>query len=160
MSDVERLAAIEDIKQLKASYFRALDTKDWVLMREIFSSNPSADYRGAVDENSSEGGGTVANAVNSQVLTDTDMIADGLRDALAGCKSSHLGGNAEITILPDGTAKGVWAMQDWLWFEDTSPKTRLRGHGHYHNTFVKESGRWKIKSLRLSRVNVQISNYD
>lgn len=159
MDLVDRLAAIEDIKQLKSSYFRALDTKDWMLMREIFSESPAADYRGAVDEGSEAGGATVANAVNSQVLTTRDIIADGLRDALAGCKSLHLGANPEITILPDGTAKGVWAMEDWLWFEGTSPKTRLRGHGHYHNTFTKEGGRWRIKTLRLSRVNVQVSHY-
>lgn len=160
MDAIEKLVAIEDIRQLKSSYFRALDTKDWVLMREIFSESPAADYRGAVDEDPEAGGATIANAVNSQVLTTRDMIVDGLRGALAGSKSLHLGVNPEITFLPDGTAKGVWAMEDWLWFEGTSPKTRLRGHGHYHNTFTKEGGRWRIKTLRLTRVNVQISHYD
>lgn len=158
MTEIERLSAIEQIKQLKSSYFRALDTKDWALMRQIFSSDPSADYRGAVDEGS-EGSGTVANAVNSEVLRDIDTIADGLRDALAGCKSSHLGGNPEVTVLDDGTAKGVWAMQDWLWFDQSSPRVRLRGHGHYHDTFIVEDGSWKIHTLRLSRVNVEITEY-
>ncbi len=158
MMSVEELAAIEQIKQLKSSYFRALDTKDWALMRTIFSSSPSADYRGAVDEGE-DSSGTVANAVNSQVLTDIDTIADGLRDALAGCKSSHLGGNPEITVLADGTAKGIWAMQDWLWFEESTPRVRLRGHGHYHDSFVREGDSWKIHTLRLTRVNVEITNY-
>ena len=158
MIEVDHLVEIERIKQLKSSYFRALDTKDWPLIRSIFSSSPSADYRGAVDENT-ESSGTVASAVNSKVLTNVDELADGLRDALAGCKSSHLGGNPEINILPDGTAKGVWAMQDWLWFENAEPPMRLRGHGHYHNTFVKEEGTWKIKTLRLTRVNVQVTEY-
>lgn len=158
MINLDHLVEIERIKQLKSSYFRALDTKDWSLIRSIFSSSPSADYRGAVNENS-ESSGTVANAVNSKVLTNLDELADGLRDALAGCKSSHLGGNPEITMLSDGTARGVWAMQDWLWFEEAKPRIRLRGHGHYHDTFVKENGSWKIKTLRLTRVNVEITQY-
>ncbi len=29
MNDVERLLAIEDIRQLKARYYRCMDTKDW-----------------------------------------------------------------------------------------------------------------------------------
>lgn len=158
MTGVEQLAAIEQIKQLKSSYFRALDTKDWALMRRIFSSSPSADYRGAVDEGS-ESSGSVANAVNSEVLTDIDTIADGLRDALAGCKSSHLGGNPEISVSDDGTARGIWAMQDWLWFDQAKPRVRLRGHGHYHDTFILEGGTWKIHTLRLTRVNVEVTNY-
>lgn len=157
MKTIEELAAIEEIKQLKSSYFRALDTKDWELIRHIFSSQPSADYRGAVDEGDQSG--TVANAVNTEVLTSRDAIADGLRDALAGCKSSHLGGNPEISISADGMAKGVWAMQDWLWFEQSTPRVRLRGHGHYHNSFIREDGVWKIHTLRLTRVNVEVTNY-
>ena len=158
MKTIEELAAIEEIKQLKSSYFRALDTKDWELIRQIFSSQPSADYRGAVDEGD-EQSGTVASAVNSEVLTTHDAIADGLRDALAGCRSSHLGGNPEISVSADGTAKGVWAMQDWLWFDEASPRVRLRGHGHYHDTFILEDGVWKIHTLRLTRVNVEVTNY-
>lgn len=158
MKTLEHLSAIEEIKQLKSSYFRALDTKDWGLIKRIFSSSPSADYRGAVDEEEGSSG-TVANAVNSTVLTDLDALADGLRDALAGCKSSHLGGNPEIEILSSTTAKGVWAMQDWLWFEESQPRTRLRGHGHYHDTFAIEDGIWKIKTLRLTRVNVEVTSY-
>lgn len=158
MIDVSHLVEIERIKQLKASYFRGLDTKDWALIRSIFSSRPSADYRGAVDENGASSG-AVANAVNSKVLTNVDELADGLRDALAGCKSSHFGSNPEVSILPDGTATGVWAMQDWLWFEGAKPRMRLRGHGHYQDTFEKEDGRWKIKTLRLTRVNVQVTEY-
>lgn len=158
MLTLEQLSAIEEIKQLKSSYFRALDTKDWDLMRRIFSSSPTADYRGAVDEEEGSSG-SVANAVNSELLTDVETIATGLRDALAGCKSSHLGGNPEITVSADGTAKGTWAMQDWLWFEEAEPRIRLRGHGHYHNTFVCEGGTWKIHTLRLTRVNVEVTQY-
>lgn len=127
-------------------------------MRRIFSSSPLADYRGAVDEGA-DTSGTVANAVNSEVLTTHDAIADGLRDALAGCRSSHLGGNPEISVSADGTAKGVWAMQDWLWFDEATPRVRLRGHGHYHDTFILEGGTWKIHTLRLTRVNVEVTNY-
>ena len=37
MDDLERLVAIEEIKQLKARYFRCMDTKDWEGFAEVFA---------------------------------------------------------------------------------------------------------------------------
>jgi hypothetical protein len=34
---VEWLVACEEIRQLKARYFRAVDTKEWVLLTEVFA---------------------------------------------------------------------------------------------------------------------------
>jgi len=29
---------------------------------------------------------------------------------------------------------------------------RVQGYGHYHETYSRESGGWRIKTLRLSRI--------
>jgi len=44
--DAATLAEIEAIKQLKARYFRLLDTKQWDAWREVFSDDFSADVDG------------------------------------------------------------------------------------------------------------------
>ncbi|HEY3700203.1 MAG TPA: nuclear transport factor 2 family protein, partial [Spongiibacteraceae bacterium] len=45
MNDVERLLAIESIKQTKARYFRFLDTKDWVGFASVFTTDAQMDMR-------------------------------------------------------------------------------------------------------------------
>ena len=44
MTDIERFLAIEEIKQLKARYFRYMDTKDWAGFAAIFAKDASVDY--------------------------------------------------------------------------------------------------------------------
>ena len=46
---------IEAIKQLKARYFRTMDTKDWAAMRQVFTDD-------VVMDTSSSGGGVVSGA--------------------------------------------------------------------------------------------------
>ena len=38
-ADMARLIDIEEIKQLKARYFRGLDMKDWVLWADVFTED-------------------------------------------------------------------------------------------------------------------------
>jgi hypothetical protein len=40
---VARLIAIEEIKQLKARYFRCMDTKDFVGLRTVFADDATFD---------------------------------------------------------------------------------------------------------------------
>lgn len=44
MTDIETLLAIEAIKQLKARYFRALDTNDWGLFASTLTNECIGDY--------------------------------------------------------------------------------------------------------------------
>jgi hypothetical protein len=46
MEEVERLAAIEAIKQVKARYFRGVDTGNGELVRLILAEDCVLDYRG------------------------------------------------------------------------------------------------------------------
>src|SRR5215813_9500942 len=43
MTDVERLITAEEIKQLKARYFRFLDTKQWSEWEDIFTADATLD---------------------------------------------------------------------------------------------------------------------
>ena len=58
MTEIERLTALEEIKELKARYFRCLDTKDWAGLQAVFSDDAEFDMRGEAADKS-----TAANAV-------------------------------------------------------------------------------------------------
>ncbi len=85
-------------------------------------------------------------------LRGRESIVDGVSKALAGSRSVHHGHMPEIEILGPTSARGVWAMYDWL---DWGPKRELKGYGHYHETYRKmPSGQWQIASLLLTRLRV------
>ena len=59
----------------------------------------------------------------------------------------------EITLTSPTEATGIWAMMDYVEREGPNPR-RIIGYGHYHETYRKEVGDWKISSKRLVRLRV------
>jgi uncharacterized protein (TIGR02246 family) len=131
-----KLEDIEQIKQLKARYFRTMDTKDWTGMRQVFADD-------VVMDTSEAGGNYVEGA---------DAFLEFLASALAGTVTVHQGHMPEIELMSDTTARGIWALQDTIWWPDSSV---MHGYGHYHETYEKIQGDWKIKSSRLTRLKVE-----
>ena len=60
----------------------------------------------------------------------------------------------EIELTSTITARGVWAMEDLIWWPEGSRRKTLHGFGHYHETYEKIDGRWLIKTLRLTRLRM------
>jgi len=58
----------------------------------------------------------------------------------------------EIEITSSTTARGIWAMFDYLRF----PTFIFKGYGHYEEEYVKEVGGWKIKRVLLTRLHCDI----
>jgi hypothetical protein len=143
MNDLEKLVAIEEIKKLKARYFRCADTKDWDGFKEVFAPDALFD---------------ISQDVPGCVLVGPDSIATAARVPLTGCVSVHHGHCPEIEITSDTTATGIWAMEDMLrWSQDSeSPNRTLHGCGHYMETYEKVRGRWCIKTMKLQRLRVDI----
>jgi hypothetical protein len=108
VNDIEKLLAIEEIKNLKARYFRCVDTKDWPGFQAVFAPNARFD---------------ITDDVAGCVLVGPE-IADEVSRLLAGCDSIHHGHCPEIEITSDTTATGIWAMEDLLRWA-TSHRTRL-----------------------------------
>jgi uncharacterized protein (TIGR02246 family) len=132
---LRRLLDIEEIKQLKARYFRCMDTKDWDAFSELFTADAVMDADGYVREG-------------------RDEILDFLPRILDGVVTVHHGHMPEITITGPETATGVWAMFDYLTFPDGDQPTGLRGYGHYHEEYAREQGTWRIRRLTLTRLRV------
>ncbi|NIH80637.1 nuclear transport factor 2 family protein [Amycolatopsis viridis] len=134
-SAAERLAAIEDIKQLKARYFRLMDTKDWTALREVFTDDAHMDIDGFPRD-----GGDAITAFLSKVLTPLRTV--------------HHGHMPEITLISRDQASGVWAMFDYVEFPSDGLPRGFHGYGHYHDQYRVERGAWRIASTRVARLRI------
>ena len=128
---------VEAIKQLKARYFRTMDTKDWAGMRQVFTDDV------AMDTTESGGG----------VVTGADDFVAFLEQTLRGAVTIHHGHMPEITVTSPTSARGIWALQDVIIWPDG---TRLHGYGHYHETYAKLDGEWRIASSTLTRLHMDL----
>ena len=150
MTDHERLLAVEEIKKLKARYFRCMDTKDWAGMVEVYAPDATADFRAESPD------GFVKGAASIVAYT---------RASIENVTTVHHGHMPEINILSSNEAMGIWAMEDLLfWPEGEGIKradgariSRLHGFGHYHETYRVHDGQWRIQTLRLSRLYVNVT---
>jgi hypothetical protein len=55
VNPTERLEAIEEIKQLKARYFRCMDTKDWDGFTSVFAPEARMDVSGEFSGDGADG---------------------------------------------------------------------------------------------------------
>lgn len=125
---------VEAIRRLKARYFRTMDTKDWDGMREVFTDD-------VVMDTTDSGGG---------VVTGADEFLAFLRETLADTVTVHQGHMPEIDLTSATTATGIWALNDIVIWPNGM---RLDGYGHYHETYEKVGGDWKITSSTLTRLH-------
>lgn len=151
MDDVAQLLAVEDIKRLKARYFRALDTKDWDLLRTVFAPDIVCDFRGSTRDPKT-GIDTGAEAT-ANVLHGRDEAIKLISAGMNPTESVHHGHMPEIEIDGPDTAHGVWAMFDSVRIAD-GPVREFNGYGHYHETYRKTDGQWQIATIRLTRLRV------
>jgi hypothetical protein len=128
---------IEDIKQLKARYFRMMDTKDWDGLAQVFTEDVEIDVTG-------EGGG-VTNSV-------ADYIPF-LRASIEDVITVHHGHMPEIQLTSPTTAVGIWALEDQLWWPDGASFKHMHGFGHYHETYEKQGAEWRIKTMTITRLH-------
>lgn len=140
MSDTTTLLEIEAIKRLKARYCRHLDAKDWAAWREIFTDDFVSD--------TSEAGGAV--------IVGADQFIAFLRKNLgkASQLTVHQVHAPEIELTSATTARGVWALNDVVLL---LPFLTLTGYGHYHETYEKSDGQWRIKTSKLTRLRTDLS---
>jgi hypothetical protein len=132
---------IEAIKQLKARYFRCMDTKAWDDMEQVFAPDVSIDME-------REGGG---------MHSDRGSFMTMLRSAIGEVVTVHHGHTPEITLTSGTTATGIWAMEDHLWFPEGSPLQHVHGYGHYHESYEKgPDDVWRIKAMTLTRLRVDM----
>ena len=135
------LGDIEEIKRLKARYFRHLDRKEWDDLGMVFAPDAHIDTDGFTQ-------------------TGRDEIIAFLARVLAGTSTVHHGHMPEIDVDGDA-ARGVWSMEDYVEFLQPDgtphePAKGLRGYGHYEEEYRRDGGTWRIANLRLVRLRVDL----
>jgi hypothetical protein len=136
---LRRLLDVEEIKRLKARYFRFMDTRSWEEWGQVFA-------RDALMEVPEAG----------LVERGREAIVARVSASLAGSRTVHHGHMPEIEITGKDSARGTWAMFDYVeWAPSESGARRgLVGYGHYFEEYVREDGAWRIQRLRLSRLRI------
>ena len=141
--DAAQLAEIEAIKQLKARYFRLLDSKDWAGWRQIFTDDLVSETDTAPPQ--PDGSHRMPPA-----HPDADAFVAFVSNLLGDGVTVHHGHMPEIELTGPDTARGIWAMEDIVAF----PTMALHGYGHYHEEYRKVDGAWRIARLHLTRLRV------
>ncbi len=142
---------LEAIRQLKASYCRFLDTKDVDSWRDVFTTDVVVTLDMAV----STGG---ADPKTAPPIEGVDNFVPMVLGGLEGVATKHHCHTPKITLSSATTATGIWAMEDLLIFGSTDGKAReLYGAGHYHETYEKRDGSWRINSLHLTRTILKMT---
>ena len=127
---------LEAIRQLKARYFRLMDTKDWPAWAELFTED--AVLQTTPDPEVRFVGREEIVAKVSRLLADSVTV--------------HHRHMPEIELTGPDSATGIWAMWDYV----DMPALVLRGYGHYHDVYAKQDGRWRIRSSQLTRLRLDI----
>lgn len=141
MDPVERLAAIEEIRQLKARYFYGYDHKDWAFWRdEVWAPE-----------------GRLEVPEMGKTIGPRDAMIEWVVEQSADQVSVHHGHMPIIEITSPTTATGIWAMEDRLYRSKEHPlngdTSFVIGFGHYHESYVKLAVGWRILSTRLTRLH-------
>ena len=146
MDALETLLARTAIAEVKARYCRCLDTRDWDGFGAVFTDDAVMDVR---DD-------TGAEPFHGRAL-----IVDTVRAVVTGAKSVHQVHSPEISFDGADAADVIWPMHDRLVWTDAPspipPVSAITGYGHYHERYVRAGGQWRIASLRLTRLLVEMS---
>jgi uncharacterized protein (TIGR02246 family) len=135
------LAAINDRIALcegKARYCRTLDTKDWAGYADLFTEDCVLD---------------VTEGTQIPVIRGREAVIRQIQSSILTAKTAHQVHSPEIELNGD-EAHVVWAMQDRvIWGAD---RPSISGYGHYHERWVRRNGQWKIASLKLTRLHIDV----
>jgi hypothetical protein len=156
MTPEERLLAIEEIRQLKARYFRTMDTKDWAGLATVFAEDAVFDATDSLRDGS--GPDTLHQKLGAEWINHGGAnIAAFIRKAVTPLVTVHHGHIPEIDVTSPYTATGVWPFEDRVKeVRDGVIVSEFQGYGHYWETYERNEGRWMIKSSRITRLRVDL----
>jgi SnoaL-like domain len=134
-----RLEAIEDIRQLKARYFHACDTKQPDAVRECFAA-------GTIDLRY----GRIGN------FSDREQMLEVFTEL--ACQphivEMHHGQNPRIEVLNAENATGIWGLYYYL--IDTRRQTVTQLAGFYDDAYSCREGQWRITRSSYEVTSTQI----
>ena len=175
---VERLVAIEDIKQLKARYFRTMDQKNWDEFEKLFTPDVVFDLQEAIfarDQVTKEVQKSGEILIRPEQIIEKEWLQRGAATVrhweetiLTGVVTVHQGHMPEIELTSSTTARGYWTSSAGFGSRARTPMpmsggsptvqrpVEYHGYGLYDETYEKQGGKWLIKTLKLTHFRVDI----
>lgn len=146
MDQVGRLVELEELRRLKARYWRYVDTKQWDAFGALFTEEATFDDPAA-----------------SFHCRGRAEIQSRISAGFSGVVTVHHGHQYELEIDESGVrATGIWAMADLLVFPSGStyptasnPPSVVRGYGHYIERYERVAGEWRFAAIELSRLHLE-----
>ena len=140
---VDDLIDVECIKRLKHKYMRCLDQKCWDEIAECFTDDAVASY-----------------SAGKYAFDGKLAIIAFFRQAMdrKSFLSSHRVHQPEIVLAGDGTATGVWAMEDYV--IDTERNLTIHGAAFYTDAYVRLGGAWRIARTGYERTFEEVQSRD
>lgn len=136
------LVEIEKIRQLKARYFRYMDQKKWDLWAEVFCEDATID--------TTQDGAPIINGRKA--------FRAFLPPILQNVTTVHHGHASEIELTARGQARGIWPMEDMLWWPASEGGNHLWGTGWYYDVYRQDpDGEWRILEMTLRRARVEMN---
>jgi hypothetical protein len=140
---------IESIRQLKSRYFRFLDSKQWDGLATIFAEAAIFDARLASTISAFEEGDPTWYAEGRE------NIVSFIRRVVEHRVTVHHGHDHEVELLSPNHARGVVALEDWIWDRSGSnQRLLLHGWGHYSEEYRRDTDGWRVVRSTLTRLNL------
>lgn len=129
------MSDIDEIKQLKYRYLRALDTKHWDEFAATLTEDVSGDYGESLGA--------------EHTFSDRESLVDFMRTSLGpAIITEHRVSHPEITVDGDA-ASGVWYLQDRVIAPDFN--FMLIGAAFYRDRYRRTADGWKICTTGYDR---------
>lgn len=132
----------EAIKEVKARYFRYLDTRQWDRLRQLFTDD--AKFEGT-----------------QRQYRGPDHFVSLLKQWLTPSVSVHQGHTPEIAFVSQNVARAIWPMFDKVEFPSRLQEGQFAGsfgfvgYGYYEEEYKKgDDSLWRISLLRLVRLRL------
>jgi hypothetical protein len=149
MEPLQELIELESLRRLKAQYFYYLDTKKWEAWLSLFVPDATLQWDSAP---STRGRDAQASPKHTGVDAIRKYVVEEILDP---AQTVHHGHTPILELISSTEARAIWAMEDIV--DSPSQTANLQAYGHYHETYRKVDGHWKISSLHLTRLRVRIT---
>lgn len=132
-----KLEIIEEIKQVKYAYCRAIDTCDLAELEKVFIEDAEIDYHGGTYRFQAQGRDKILAAIGGSFHED-----------FVACHTVHM---PIIKLTSDKTATGQWRLLDYAMNLREDNLVTI-GAAEYVDDYVLDGDQWRIKKSSYTRI--------
>ncbi len=131
------MPAHEAIRNLKARYFRYLDTRRWQDLRSLLADDFIGDFGSTSD----------------QLYVSPEAFVENLQSQFKDATTVHHGHMPEIKLQGEDRATAYWAMEDII----HTPEFEQHGFGYHDDEYRRVGDEWLISRTSLTRLKLDLT---